>query len=402
MKTNIFITMMIALFIINEAVGQWTTSGSNIYNTNIGNVGIGNNAPATMLHVAKFMTEPTITIQNLGGVGGATYSMMDNVSGANWKFKATNSGGFKIRDHANALDVFVIEPNSAANTIYINSEGSVGIGTATPNNSAAIDISSSTKGLLPPRMTQAQIGAILSPADGLIVYSTTDQKLYTFVSSANVWKEILFGPGVIAPPFSCGNQLIINHVAGNVSPVTKTVTYGTISNVPGEPAKCWITSNLGSDHQANAVNDATEASAGWYWQFNRMQGYKHDGTNRTPNTTWISPINETLDWQAANDPCALELGNGWRLPTVSEFNNVDLSGNWNDWNGPWSSALKMHAAGYLYFNEGPLLSRGEFGLYWSSTQGGSTHGWYLHFGNGNCYTYNNYKALGNSIRCVID
>ncbi|MEI7983555.1 MAG: hypothetical protein WCI71_18045, partial [Bacteroidota bacterium] len=81
---------------------------------------------------------------------------------------------------------------------------------------------------------------------------------------------------------TCGS-LTVNHVAGTVAPVTKTVTYGTVTNIPGEHSKCWITSNLGANHQATAVNDATELSAGWYWQFNRKQGYKHDGTTRTPN-----------------------------------------------------------------------------------------------------------------------
>ncbi|MEI7897716.1 MAG: hypothetical protein WCJ26_11825, partial [bacterium] len=75
---------------------------------------------------------------------------------------------------------------------------------------------------------------------------------------------------------TCGT-MTINHVAGTTAPVTKTVTYGTVTNITGEPSKCWITSNLGADHQATAVNDGTEASAGWYWQFNRKQGYKHDG-----------------------------------------------------------------------------------------------------------------------------
>ncbi len=86
-----------------------------------------------MLYVGKIMTEPTITIRNFGGTGGATYSMIDDASGADWKFKATNSGGFKIRDHASGLDVFVIEPNSSANAIYINAAGNVGIKTTSPN-----------------------------------------------------------------------------------------------------------------------------------------------------------------------------------------------------------------------------------------------------------------------------
>ena len=61
---------------------------------------------------------------------------------------------------------------------------------------------------------------------------------------------------------SCPSSITINHIAGTVAPVTKTVTYGIVSMIPGEPSKCWITSNLGADHQATYKADATEASAG--------------------------------------------------------------------------------------------------------------------------------------------
>jgi uncharacterized protein (TIGR02145 family) len=48
----------------------------------------------------------------------------------------------------------------------------IGIGTITPNPSAALDVTSTTSGLLPPRMTEAQRNAISTPAAGLIVYCT--------------------------------------------------------------------------------------------------------------------------------------------------------------------------------------------------------------------------------------
>ena len=54
----------------------------------------------------------------------------------------------------------------------------VGIGTTTPNPSAQLDIKSSSKGLLIPRMTSTQRKAIATPADGLMVYDS---------SSANYW-----------------------------------------------------------------------------------------------------------------------------------------------------------------------------------------------------------------------
>lgn len=52
--------------------------------------------------------------------------------------------------------------------------GSVGIGTTEPNASSILDISSTSKGLLVPRMTKAQKDAIVSPATGLLIYQTTN------------------------------------------------------------------------------------------------------------------------------------------------------------------------------------------------------------------------------------
>ena len=195
--------------------------------------------------------------------------------------------------------------------------------------------------------------------------------------------------------------ITVNHsVAGGVAPVGKTVTYGT-AYLPG-CSKCWITSNLGADHQADFVTDNTESSAGWYWQFNRKQGYKHDGSNRTPNTTWNSNISENSDWLPANDPCTLLLGSGWRLPTSTEWQTADNTGGWDNYNETFASVLKLHAAGYLHYSDGSLDSRGSRGNYWSSSQGASGLGHYLYFGSG--YSHLSYfdKANGFTARCLRD
>jgi hypothetical protein len=60
--------------------------------------------------------------------------------------------------------------------------------TTTPAASSALDITSTTKGFLPPRMTTAQRDAISSPAEWLIVYNTTTDKLNTYSWSA--WEEV--------------------------------------------------------------------------------------------------------------------------------------------------------------------------------------------------------------------
>jgi len=198
----------------------------------------------------------------------------------------------------------------------------------------------------------------------------------------------------------CGTSITINHVAGAVAPVTKTVTYGIVTNITGLTDVCWITRNLGASQQATAVNDATEASAGWYWQFNRKQGYQYT-TTRLPNTPWITSISENSDWVATNDPCRIELGYGWRIPTSAEWYNVDAGGNWIDWTGPWGSGLKLHAAGYVAYSDGNVYYRGSNGFYWSSSQYDASDAWYLSFGSGYCNVFESYpKAAGYSARCL--
>ena len=201
------------------------------------------------------------------------------------------------------------------------------------------------------------------------------------------------------PCFYCGVTLNITHIVGLVAPVAKVTSYGTVGNIPGTPSKCWITSNLGSDHQATAVNDITEPSAGWYWQFNQTQGYKHDGTVRTPNTTWLNVSNIDSDWMLINDPCFLELGAGWRIPTNSEWNAVDAGGDWISWNGPWESNLKLHAAGKLAATDGTLSYRGVHGLYWSTIQHISyNYGMVLFFYSSSCSVTQMNKSYGFPVR----
>lgn len=63
--------------------------------------------------------------------------------------------------------------NSGTQGLQVNN-GSVSIGPQlTPNASAILDLTSTTKGFLPPRMTTTQKNAIATPAAGLMVYDTT-------------------------------------------------------------------------------------------------------------------------------------------------------------------------------------------------------------------------------------
>lgn len=64
----------------------------------------------------------------------------------------------------------------------------VGIGTQTPDNSAILELFSTEKGLLIPRMNSTQRLAIANPANGLLVYDENLSKLYFF--DGTDWNEL--------------------------------------------------------------------------------------------------------------------------------------------------------------------------------------------------------------------
>ena len=127
----------------------------------------------------------------------------------------------------------------------------------------------------------------------------------------------------------CPATITVHHKAGTVSPVTVNITYGVTKVTLGGSlgTRCFLTRNLGATTQPNAITDATLASAGWLWQFNRKQGFAmtsttNIGTSLTPAplaSGWTTGISESGHWSAANDPCTLLLGSNWYVPTSDEF-----------------------------------------------------------------------------------
>ncbi|MEC5164610.1 hypothetical protein RCH18_000329 [Flavobacterium sp. PL11] len=65
-------------------------------------------------------------------------------------------------------------------TVMSTTYAQVGIGIETPSSSAMLEVSSTTKGMLFPRMTTTQRTAIGTPVDGLQVYDTELKSLYFY------------------------------------------------------------------------------------------------------------------------------------------------------------------------------------------------------------------------------
>lgn len=66
----------------------------------------------------------------------------------------------------------------------IDEDGDFGIGTVTPNANAILDVTSTTKAFMPPRMTETQRNAIASPTEGMLIFNLTTHVLNYYGAAA--------------------------------------------------------------------------------------------------------------------------------------------------------------------------------------------------------------------------
>lgn len=93
----------------------------------------------------------------------------------------------------------------SGNNVY-NTSGNVGIGTNAPHSSAILDISSTTKGFVIPRMTSAQRSLIGSPTNGLQVFDTTTNSTWYFDGTSWVNSVSVASIGDIKTGFQTGDH----------------------------------------------------------------------------------------------------------------------------------------------------------------------------------------------------
>jgi hypothetical protein len=89
--------------------------------------------------------------------------------------------------------------------VGLSAQSNVGIGTPTPDNSAILELFSTQKGFLVPRMTTVQRTAIATPAAGLLLYDT-DINCFFFYDGT-VWNQLCQStgvPGTTGPTGSVG------------------------------------------------------------------------------------------------------------------------------------------------------------------------------------------------------
>jgi hypothetical protein len=143
-----------------------------VIDRNTGRVGVGTESPQTQLHVGTgapehaattfYVRSPVTNISALFSDGTRALALWGHHGGV------PSIGSYSNHDFA------LIANNSKR--VYLKTNGSVGIGASNPHGSAQLQIDSTTRGFLPPRLTEAQRDAIASPAEGLMIYNLTDHE----------------------------------------------------------------------------------------------------------------------------------------------------------------------------------------------------------------------------------
>jgi hypothetical protein len=162
-------------------IGIGTVSPSyrlSVYNSTAGTSLDGidisvNDATAAVTHSTKLFTQQQGT-----GAGRTLFYAASNITGATQgqlDILTENGGNFISQlgtaySGTNSLALYdlagVVKNNINTNGNSFFNGGNIGIGTTSPNASSILDITSTTKGVLFPRMTTGEINNITSPADG--------------------------------------------------------------------------------------------------------------------------------------------------------------------------------------------------------------------------------------------
>jgi hypothetical protein len=242
----------------------------------------------------------------------------------------------------------------------------VGVGTTTPDASAALDITSTTGGLLVPRMTAVQRDAITSPAQGLIIFcsdcASGEGELQIKLTSS--WKNTIGGDvngPIVVGDFYQGGVVFYIFVDGDTGYVAGE-THGLIAAVQDQSSGIrWYNGSY-------VTTEATSTAL---------------GTGATNTTTIISVQGATETSYAAGLARAYTGGGytDWFLPSKDELNKMYLN----------RATINTTAAS----NSGS-----DFGssYYWSSTENDNDNAWMQRFIDG--FQTNFSKSATRDVRAV--
>ncbi len=273
---------------------------------------------------------------------------------------------------------------------------------SSPDGSAMLDVKSTDKGFLPPRLTTTERNSIINPAEGLVIYNTDYKTLEVF--NGSLWSSPI-------AEFVCGNQIIDSD-----SNIYNTVLIG---------AQCWMAENLnigtminGSSNQTNNDTiekycynneaDSCDVYGGLYQWDEMMQYVITEGTQGICPTGWHLPGDE--EWKILEGTVDSQYPVGDPQWDNTGERGVDAGKNLKSTSGWFNNGNGTDFFGFGALPGGGCDSNGSFtylgygGYWWSSSESEVTYAWDRYLGYGNDGTGRDYfsKTDGFSVRCLKD
>lgn len=207
-----------------------STSGYNAgrfaFSQNYGRATISINSGASNASIGLQGSSLQIGTQNVGSMDFSTryFGFQTSLSGGYYNFKDNNGDSILYLD---------------------NDTKNIGIGTTSPDASSILDLTSTTQGVLLPRMTTTQRDAIVSPATGLSIFNTsTSQPEYY---SGTAWEGAAGGGISIGDSIGGASvsQVLFTDVSGLLAQNSKFVFDGSTLNFTGASSSNTTNSSFG-------------------------------------------------------------------------------------------------------------------------------------------------------------
>jgi len=263
-------------------------------------------------------------------------------------------------------------------SLAINADGSPA------NVSALLDVKSTSKGFLPPRMSTVQRDLISVPAAGIVIFNITTNSLQLYNGTGWVSLITPSSTAVFLPTIVIGTQQWMN----------KNLDVAFYRN--GDPIP----------QVTNATAWAALTTGAWcYFNNDSTQGNKYG---------------KLYNWYAVNDPRGLA-PQGWHIPSDAEWTILETTlGGSSVAGGAMKEARTLNwtapntggnnNSGFAGLPGGGRGTNGAFknvgcvGYWWSATELNTTIAWnrLLYYGDGTTTRNGNFKRGGFSVRCLRD